>query len=100
MLWSTFADVGEAERVAEAVVAERLAACANILAPSASIYRWHGAVERESEVPVLFKTRLELVERLRGRIAELHGYDLPAIESWSVTVAPAVRDWVVAETGA
>ena len=100
LLWSTFADAAEAERVAEAVLAERLAACVNILAPCYSIYRWQGAIERASEVPALFKTTPELVERLRARIEALHGYDLPVVEAWPVAVANSVRDWIAGETGA
>jgi periplasmic divalent cation tolerance protein len=99
LLWSTFADAAEAERVAAAVVGERLAACANVLAPCTSIYRWQGAVERGSEVPVLFKTTPMLARRLRDRIAELHGYDLPVIETWLAATSPAVSDWIAAETG-
>ena len=100
LLWSTFADAGEAERVAGAVLAERLAACVNILAPCTSIYRWQGEVERGSEVPALFKTTPELAERLRERIAALHGYDLPVIEAWPASASAAVFDWVTLETGA
>jgi periplasmic divalent cation tolerance protein len=100
LLWSTFADRAEAERVAEAVLDERLAACVNILAPCTSIYRWHGKIERGEEVPALFKTRPELAGQLRERIAALHGYDLPVIEAWTASAGDAVSGWVAAETGA
>jgi periplasmic divalent cation tolerance protein len=100
LLFATFADQTDAERIAETVLAERLAACVNILAPCTSIYRWRGAVERGGEVPALFKTAPELAERLRERIAALHPYDLPVIEMWPVAAGAAVSDWVAAETGA
>jgi periplasmic divalent cation tolerance protein len=100
LLFATFAVKADAERVAEAVLAERLAACVNILAPCTSLYRWQGAVERSDEVPALFKTTPELAEPLRERIAALHPYDLPAIEMWPVAAGAAVSDWIVAETGA
>jgi periplasmic divalent cation tolerance protein len=100
LLWSTFADAGEAERVAETVLAERLAACVNILAPCTSIYRWRGRIERGNEVPALFKTTPGLAERLRDRIAALHGYDLPVIEAWPASASAAVSDWVTMEAGA
>lgn len=99
LLWCTFADRAEAGRVAEAVIDERLAACANILAPCESIYRWQGEVERGQEVPVLFKTTSQLVTPLRERIAALHSYDLPVIETWPAGASPGASEWVAAETG-
>ena len=99
LLFSTFPNRVEAERVAEAVLTARLAACVNILGPCHSIYRWQGAVERSDEVPALFKTTPQLVGRLRDRIAALHPYDLPTIEAWPVSAAAAVSDWIAAETG-
>jgi len=100
LLWSTFADRAAAERVAEAVLAERLAACVNILAPCTSLYRWQGKIERGEEVPALFKTMPGLADALRDRIAALHGYDLPVIEAWSAAASAEVSGWVTAETGA
>jgi len=98
LLFSTFPSRVEAERIAEIVLAERLAACVNVLAPCLSIYRWQGAVERGEEVPALFKTTPQLAEQLRDRIGALHPYDLPTVEAWPVSAAAAVSDWVAAET--
>lgn len=100
LLHATFASAEEAGRVAGMVVDERLAACANVLAPCTSIYRWKGEVERAVEVPVLFKTTPELASALHDRIAALHSYDLPVIETWPVAAADAVHAWVASETGA
>jgi periplasmic divalent cation tolerance protein len=94
----TFATRSDAERVAEAVLAEKLAACVNILAPCTSLYRWHGATERAEEVPALFKTRPMLTQRLRERIAALHPYELPVIESWEAVTTPAALAWIDSET--
>jgi periplasmic divalent cation tolerance protein len=99
LLFATFPSKVEAERVAEAVLAERLAACVNILARCNSLYRWQGRVERGEEVPALFKTIPQLADRLRDRIEALHPYDLPTVEAWPVSAAAAVSDWVAAETG-
>ncbi|MCD2322732.1 divalent-cation tolerance protein CutA [Sphingomonas sp. IC-56] len=99
LVHAIFADSAEVERVVEAAITERLAACANILAPCVSVYRWQGEVERAEEVPVLFKTTPELVGQLRARIAELHSYDLPVIEAWPVAAGSAVFKWVHDATG-
>ncbi|MEP9361015.1 divalent-cation tolerance protein CutA [Sphingomonas sp. KR3-1] len=98
LFYVTFTTRADAERVAETVLAEHLAACANILAPCASLYLWHGSLERAEEVPVLFKTRTMLANRLRERIAALHPYELPVVESWTVTASPQVAAWVEGET--
>jgi periplasmic divalent cation tolerance protein len=98
LFYVTFATRADAERVAETVLTEKLVACANILAPCTSLYLWHGALERAEEVPVLFKTRAMLATRLRERIAALHPYDLPVIESWTVTAGADVGAWVEGET--
>ena len=54
---STAGSQDEAERIATALVDERLAACVNLVAPLTSIYRWQGAVERAEEVLLVIKTR-------------------------------------------
>jgi cytochrome c oxidase assembly protein subunit 15 len=98
LLYVTFPTAAEAEKVAETVLAERLAACVNILAPATSLYRWHGKTERNAEVPALFKTRPLLARRLRERIVALHSYDLPVIEEWPVSAGEAVTGWIARET--
>lgn len=98
LFYVTFATRADAERVAEAVLGERLAACVNILAPCASLYLWHGQVDRAEEVPVLFKTRPALAMRLRERIAALHPYELPVIESWDAATTPQAAAWIGGET--
>jgi periplasmic divalent cation tolerance protein len=97
-VYAVFADAEEAERIAATVVEERLAACANILAPCRSIYRWQGKSERAEEVPALFKTARP--EALIARIAELHSYDVPAAVAWPIAAAhPAYAEWVSADSG-
>lgn len=95
---AVFAAAEEAERIAETVVAEALAACANILAPCRSIYRWQGKMERADEAPALFKTTADGAEALIARIAELHSYDVPAIVVWPLERAhEPYAEWVRTE---
>jgi periplasmic divalent cation tolerance protein len=98
-VYAAFADDQEARRIAGIVVEERLAACANILAPCHSIYRWQGKVEETAEVPALFKTAAAAAPKLVARIAELHSYDIPAVAVWPIVGAlPAYAEWIKAET--
>ena len=98
-VYAVFADADEAGRIARILVEEGLAACANILGPCRSIYRWQGAVEEAEEVPVLFKTTSAGAGPLLSRLAALHGYEVPAAVVWPIAEAlPAYAEWVAAET--
>jgi len=97
-VYATFADAAEAERIARALVEQRLAACANILGPCRSIYRWQSGIEQADEVAALFKARADKAEALIARLAELHGYDVPAAVVWPIeTALPAYAEWVESE---
>ena len=98
-VYATFPDAEEAARIARTLVEERLAACANILAPCRSIYRWDGKIEDAQEAAALFKTRTDLADALIARLAELHSYEVPGAVVWPIENAlPAYADWVRAET--
>ena len=97
-VYATFGSDEEARRVARTLVEEGLAACANLLAPCHSVYRWQGKVEEAGEVPVLFKTGADAAPRLLARLSELHSYDVPAAVAWPVAEAlPDYVQWVCEE---
>ena len=97
-VYATFGSDEEARRIARTVVEERLAACANILAPCHSIYRWQGTIEEAEEVPVIFKARADSAKALIARIGELHSYDVPAAVVWPISAALlAYEEWVAGE---
>jgi len=74
---STVPDDESAEKIARTLVEEKLAACVNVLPPMLSIYRWKGAVERDTERQLVMKTTSERLVALEKRLAELHSYELP-----------------------
>ena len=67
------------EKLAEALVSERLAACVNMLPGVRSFYRWQGELCDEGESLLVIKTRRDAFDALRARIVELHPYDVPEI---------------------
>jgi periplasmic divalent cation tolerance protein len=69
----------DAQRIARALVEERLAACVNIVPGVVSIYRWKGRVEQEPELMLVIKTMAEQVDALKARLLELHPYELPEV---------------------
>lgn len=88
----------EAGRLAELLVSERLAACVNIVAITASVYRWQGAVHREPEHLLIIKTEQARIEAMRTRLVEAHPYEVPEFLVLSVEQGlPAYLDWVAAE---
>lgn len=94
-------DESSARRLAGELVSSGAAACVNVLAPCISVYRWQGAVDQATEVPLLIKTsaaRYAAVERV---IRDSHPYEVPEIVALPVTAGlPAYLAWVAAETGA
>jgi periplasmic divalent cation tolerance protein len=69
----------EADKIASALVENRLAACVNILPGVSSVYRWKGTVERASEIILLIKTSRPLLAQVQAEIERLHSYELPEV---------------------
>ena len=89
----------EAQKIAEAVVAERLAACANIVPGMKSVYHWQGKIEQGNEIILIFKTRAGLFPAVEARVRELHSYSTPCIVSLPLTdVSDGFMQWILAET--
>jgi len=79
VVYVTVGSAEEGERLAQALVGERLAACVNRLGPVHSVYRWQGQVERSEEQLLIIKTKRKLFGSLRKRVGELHSYSVPEI---------------------
>lgn len=97
----TCPDDASAARIAEAVVAERLAACASRLSGVRSTYRWQGRVEQADEVLLLIKTTTARLAALTERIQALHPYELPEVIAVEATGGSAAYlAWVADQTRA
>ncbi|MFQ5510519.1 MAG: divalent-cation tolerance protein CutA [Candidatus Krumholzibacteriia bacterium] len=79
VVFVTASTMEQAERIAEALVSESLAACANIIEGCRSIYRWQGKVETDDEVLLLIKARRGDFDAIEERVTALHSYDVPEI---------------------
>jgi len=89
----------QARDIAEALLQERLIACANILGEMTSLYRWESRVENSLEIAMLLKTRSNLVRHVTKRIEELHSYECPCVISWACDEShPMFQKWIVEET--
>lgn len=99
LVFTNTPDPATAEAIARHLVAHRLAACVNILAPCRSVYRWQGQVEQAEEIPLLAKTTADRYPALEAAIRALHPYELPEVVAVPLTQGlPAYLAWVTAET--
>ena len=100
LLYCTCPDTQIAERIAEALVETRLAACVNIVPGLHSIYRWKGKVENDAECLLLIKTRAARIAEVTACVRRLHPYELPEIIAVPVVAGHApYLDWVRESTG-
>lgn len=80
----TVSSMDEANRIADALVGERLAACVNVVGGVESVYRWEGKVTRDREVLLIIKTTSERYTDLERRVKELHSYATPEIIAYRI----------------
>ncbi len=93
-IYTTFPDEETAKRICQELVSNSLIACANLL-PIQSIYKWEDAIEHETEVAALFKTRAELIAVIESTLTELHPYEVPAVIAWPIVSGnPGYLDWI------
>ncbi len=81
-----------ANRIARALVGERLAACVNIVPIAQSVYRWRGKIESAPEFLLVIKSLRRVYKRLEARLRALHPYELP--EVIAVPIAGGYRNYL------
>ncbi|MCX7898287.1 MAG: divalent-cation tolerance protein CutA [Rhodocyclaceae bacterium] len=92
-------DAESAQRLAKRLIEARLAACINLLAPCASIYRWQGAIEEATEIPLLIKTTRARYAALEAMIRAEHPYEVPEIIAMPIEAGfTDYLAWLSAET--
>jgi periplasmic divalent cation tolerance protein len=98
-VYTTHPSLVEAERIGQAVLEQRLAACVNILPGMISHYWWQGKIERGEEVVMIIKTRASLAEAVRAAVKALHPYTTPAILVLPIEGGePGYLAWLMQET--
>ena len=97
---TTCPEDGTAERIAEALVDRRLAACVNIVKDLVSVYRWQGRRESATECLLLIKTRRDCYPDLEAAITGLHPYEVPEIVALSLEEGlSAYLAWIDGQVG-
>ena len=101
LVYTTFPDADTALAVGRELIAEKLAACVNVLPGMRSVYAWKGEIERGEEVVAIVKTRDGLRDQVRDALKARHPYETPIILFLEVSGGhPGTLDWLFGETGA
>lgn len=99
LIYTTFADQHEAERVAQQLVEDRLAACVNVFPAITAIYRWQGKIEHGQETAALIKTSDKLFTAVEHKIKQLHSYENCCVIKLPITAgSQPFLDWITAQT--
>ena len=69
----------EANKIAQGLLQDKLAACVNILAGLESRFWWQGKIDSAQEVLLVIKTRKTLFNKLAKKVKSLHSYTVPEI---------------------
>jgi len=92
---STFPDAETASGIAQTLVEQNFAACANVLPAVHSIYRWKDKIETAGEVIVFFKTTKDRQAAFQETLRSLHPYEVPEIIFVPINSGlPAYLSWV------
>ncbi len=79
----------QAEKIADAVVTDKLAACVNTLPGVRSCYVWKGKLTWSDEVLLLIKTTHGRFDQLKERVKAMHSYEVPEIVAVRIDDADA-----------
>ena len=94
-IYMTAGNKEEAKKIGKALVADKLAACVNILDNMNSIYMWEGKLQDDAEVVLIAKTTEACVPQLVEKVKSLHSYDCPCIVSLPVSGGhKPFLDWI------
>lgn len=89
----------QAEKIAEAILEAKLAACINLTGKVKSKYWWEGKIQTDEEILLIIKTRQELMEPLIKKIKEVHPYQVPEIISLEIKEGSSdYLNWILAST--
>ncbi len=92
---STCGSQEEADRLADLLVGQRLAACVTVVPGVQSVYRWKGAIERSREFLLIIKTSQKCFEQMSAELVRAHSYAVPEVVALSVVAGSAAYlEWM------
>lgn len=95
IIFITASSEEEAQKIAIALVNEKLVACVNIIPGIRSIYWWEDKVCQEDEVMLIAKSTQSLFPSIMNRVKSLHSYQVPEIISFPISEGlPEYLNWI------
>ena len=90
----------QAQKIAQYLVEQKLAACVQIIGPITSIYHWKKKLENTQEWLCLIKTRDDLYNKVESAIKNEHSYETPEIIAVPIVKgSKEYLQWIQEETG-
>jgi periplasmic divalent cation tolerance protein len=95
-LYVTHPDAKQALSLGRMLVADGLAACANVLPGMLSVYRWEDRIEDAEEAVMIVKTRTDLAAAAQAAIVAVHPFACPCVVIIPIAGGhPAYLDWLM-----
>lgn len=79
VVFITVGTTEEAGRIADILVAQRKAACVNIVPEVHSKFWWQGEIDSAAEALLIVKTKASLLDELVRLVKENHSYEVPEV---------------------
>lgn len=99
IVFVTASSNSEAEKIANALVDKKLAACVNIVPNIKSIYIWEGKKEQADEFLLIIKSRKANFKKIIDAVKAVHTYTVPEIISLPITDGnPKYLEWIATIT--
>ena len=92
IIMSTTDSQALAEKIADELLKQKLAACVNIIPSVQSRYWWQGKIDSAEEFILLIKTAQRLFNEVAHTIKQIHSYECPEIIS--IPLAAGSEDYL------
>ena len=85
----------EANRLAEALLKQRRAACVNILSGVRSRFWWECHLDSDQESLLIVKAKASLLDEIVALVKEVHTYDVPEVIALPIIGGnPDYLEWI------
>lgn len=95
IVFVTAKDIEEANKIAKALLEQKLAACVNIADNIKSLFWWEGKIDEANEVLMIIKSKKNLFKKLMETVKLNHSYTVPEIIAMNIEDGNSdYLDWI------